>query len=539
MAIVGTDPAPRCTPEEWAEFLGMVRHGMLFEVIEWLDAGKPSLRPLGKTTSAFESAILAPNLSMTQVLWKRAWQEEWEFHRALDALTCGTCSKVVLRYLLEAGCPTDGLTGMELCLTHDLDLIRLGIRRSIDILEPDGWAAAFIHVGSRPLIRLYLKQRDLIPGLRKDAVYAMCRAIKESRLRAIALLKWAGVDPLGKAPRYGDWDEPEEEWDGFPALYLSWSKKPDEILKLLKLKPTVSQWFELVRNMIPGDVEPLEAVLDMMPDPMAVMRRHPAESGKLLCDTLQTICWGWAWRNQRDERRAGFCLKLLDEGVRIRWRDSDDINRFRREFYRTEKKKLVLSVIRRAAELADPNEKEYLILLINKPKMRELTIQHDSKIMELLELMPPSNPPYLFRRSRVSDRKLPQGNSACAPNKNARAVINASPTPAAPEPITQPVEKPHEIKRPGCKILDRKQLHTEVWAEPTMHVAARHGISGSMLARICTKLLIPRPPRGYWVRSKAWRKKNRKPLPKWKGEGADYWAVNPKNVKAQRICRAK
>jgi len=61
MAIVGTDPVARCTPEEWNEFLGMVRNGMLFEVIEWLDAGKPSLRPERKFTSAFESAIVAPN----------------------------------------------------------------------------------------------------------------------------------------------------------------------------------------------------------------------------------------------------------------------------------------------------------------------------------------------------------------------------------------------------------------------------------------------------------------------------------------------
>lgn len=58
MAIVGTDPVARCTPEEWKEFLGMVRHGMLLEVIEWLDAGKPSLRPERKFISAFESAIL-------------------------------------------------------------------------------------------------------------------------------------------------------------------------------------------------------------------------------------------------------------------------------------------------------------------------------------------------------------------------------------------------------------------------------------------------------------------------------------------------
>lgn len=137
MAIVGEKPIPRCNPDEWNEFRSMVGHGMLFEVIEWIDSGKPTLRPEGKTTSAFESALLAPNLSMTQVLWERAWQDDWEVHRALSSLCWENRSKVLLRYLLEAGCPTDGITGYDLCLTHDLDLVRLGMRKGIAINRRD------------------------------------------------------------------------------------------------------------------------------------------------------------------------------------------------------------------------------------------------------------------------------------------------------------------------------------------------------------------------------------------------------------------
>jgi hypothetical protein len=516
MAIVGTDPAPRCTPEEWAEFLGMVRHGMLFEVIKWLDAGKPSLRPLGKITSAFESAILAPNLSMTQILWERAWQEEREVNGALHSLAFCNRSNVVMRYLLEAGCPTGELAGYDLCITHDLDLIRLGVRRGVDILQPDGWADAFVEVGSRPLIRFYLEHRDLIPGLRRDAVYAMCKAIKESRLRAIALLKWAGVDPLGKAPEYECWDDPEEEWNWFPALYLFYSKKPDEILKLLKLKPTVTQWFELVSTLSHGKGEAIEATLNIMPDPMAVMRNHPAESGKMLSKLLKNICSRWSWSHQGDERLADLSLEILDQGVRIRWTNLDEINYFRRDIYRTNKKKLILRVLRRAVELTEPHEREDLLFLINKPKMRDHTLEHEPKIMELLGLLPASKP--------VS-------RSQCQ-RTNARSTVRGS--------GSQPLYvKPHEIKWPGCKVLHRKQIHAEVWAEAAMHVATRYGISGSMLARICTKLQIPRPPCGYWARSKAWKEKHRKSLPEWKGEGADYWVVNPKNVRGQRSRRAK
>lgn len=70
--MIATVDIQRCMAAEWEEFRRMVAHGMLFDVIEWIDHGKPTLRPENKHTSAFGSAAMAPNLSMTQVLWERA-----------------------------------------------------------------------------------------------------------------------------------------------------------------------------------------------------------------------------------------------------------------------------------------------------------------------------------------------------------------------------------------------------------------------------------------------------------------------------------
>lgn len=46
----------------------------------------------------------------------------------------------------------------------------------------------------------------------------------------------------------------------------------------------------------------------------------------------------------------------------------------------------------------------------------------------------------------------------------------------------------------------RAKLYEEVWAEPMTKVAARHEVSASFLARVCERLNVPRPPRGYWAR---------------------------------------
>ena len=364
--------------------------------------------------------MLAPNLSMTQILWERAWQERREAVSALGALGIQNGSNVVLRYLLENGCPVDHLTGYDLCLTHDLDLIRVGMRRGVSILEPDGWASAFIRIGSRPLIRFFLEERDRIPGLAKDAVYALCTAIKESRLRAIALLRWAGVDPLGKAPRYDDWDEPESEWTGFPVLNLSYAEKPGEILKLLKLKPNVRQWFDLLRDMSCGRAEHIDDIMALVKDPMEVIRRHPARSEWLLRNALRSICWGWSWNSGPDERLAALCVKLIEAGVRLRWRDNSELNRCRRDFYRSNRKELCLRILKRAAELANDDSKEELVRLVDKPRMREIVIQnqrvptsisaspHGTNPCVTLNLQPESSNRWLFENCAFgADRNEP------------------------------------------------------------------------------------------------------------------------------------
>ena len=47
--------------------------------------------------------------------------------------------------------------------------------------------------------------------------------------------------------------------------------------------------------------------------------------------------------------------------------------------------------------------------------------------------------------------------------------------------------------------VTRETLYNEVWAEPMTTVAARYTVSSSFLARVCERLGVPRPPRGYWA----------------------------------------
>lgn len=51
--------------------------------------------------------------------------------------------------------------------------------------------------------------------------------------------------------------------------------------------------------------------------------------------------------------------------------------------------------------------------------------------------------------------------------------------------------------------IKREQLYKEVWAEPMLKVANRNKVSASFLARVCRRMRVPCPPRGYWARKRS------------------------------------
>lgn len=67
--------------------------------------------------------------------------------------------------------------------------------------------------------------------------------------------------------------------------------------------------------------------------------------------------------------------------------------------------------------------------------------------------------------------------------------------------------------RNGNTPVSREQLYEEVWAEPMTTVALKYKVSSSFLARICTRLNVPRPPRGYWAMYATGKRPKQPPLP--------------------------
>jgi hypothetical protein len=61
--------------------------------------------------------------------------------------------------------------------------------------------------------------------------------------------------------------------------------------------------------------------------------------------------------------------------------------------------------------------------------------------------------------------------------------------------------------------ISRDDLYAQVWEKPMMQLASQYGISGNGLAKICRKLAVPYPGRGYWARKAAGQKVSQVRLP--------------------------
>ena len=83
--------------------------------------------------------------------------------------------------------------------------------------------------------------------------------------------------------------------------------------------------------------------------------------------------------------------------------------------------------------------------------------------------------------------------------------------------------------------LDRETLYKLVWSEPMLKVAARYDVSSSYLARICTRMNVPRPERGYWAKLAVGRAPKQPPLPEPEPGDELAWTREGEEAQVKRL----
>jgi hypothetical protein len=87
--------------------------------------------------------------------------------------------------------------------------------------------------------------------------------------------------------------------------------------------------------------------------------------------------------------------------------------------------------------------------------------------------------------------------------------------------------KPQPRYTPPCEIAacqvaqsstawNRVELYAEVWDQPLVKLSRKYGISDVRLGKVCRKLKIPHPGRGYWAKRAVGQTVEQVPLPEFK-----------------------
>ncbi len=74
--------------------------------------------------------------------------------------------------------------------------------------------------------------------------------------------------------------------------------------------------------------------------------------------------------------------------------------------------------------------------------------------------------------------------------------------------------------------ISREELYEQVWSQPMSKLAKNYELSDVGLAKICKKLEIPIPKRGYWQRKQHGKKVSRPPLPQVNGPSEAVIRIN-------------
>ncbi|MCU0510732.1 MAG: hypothetical protein MUC34_20645 [Anaerolineae bacterium] len=87
------------------------------------------------------------------------------------------------------------------------------------------------------------------------------------------------------------------------------------------------------------------------------------------------------------------------------------------------------------------------------------------------------------------------------------------------------MEKPSSTSsaQGAAQQVTREDLYELVWREPMLRVAERHAVSSSFLARVCSVMNVPRPPRGYWAKLEFGKAGPQPALPEARPEDKLVW----------------
>lgn len=331
MDPVSPDPAA-----ELEDLLALIKTGQLFAVQQWISEGRLFQQPPDESTRRdtqthpLIQAVRSGFHSMVEVMAQAGgWRQE-ELDEAFELAT-SLHRPDIARLLRHNGATMAALDFVEICRSMNQSFMEEALRNGARPARENAFAQALLHfAAARPLLSFYRRMREEFPVLDGQAALAMAIAARKGKARVVAMLAWAGADPFREVP----YELEEDNWDfgNDDSEYRSTTTAAEEaarsgkaeIIKSLKLRPTVEQARKLLENI---DWRPsrdlVRALIAGLPDRnLNVSERGSCPALEALVRRRRPFSFRELSPEKEEEQAVGCIEELLDSGAR--WNPSPE-----------------------------------------------------------------------------------------------------------------------------------------------------------------------------------------------------------------------
>jgi len=439
----------------------MCREGRLYDADRWIAEGKPiqlapDVIPKGtRQKTALQIAIESGQHSLASLLLSSGYRLELERYAPLDmALQARRWDLFDL--LLGWGADLHSTDVYTVLNTYNVDLYERFRAAGYDLTERHEMGAILGHgTSNRPLLGFVKRHRSEEAKIQTELNIALCCHVRAGNERGVNLCLWAGADPHAPAPD--------------PQLRLSEDAEPEDG------EERSMGWSAVEEAASHGHLAILKR---LRPDPTRDDFDHLYQYAKYesiiaFLATIQApkdltaiLSWHLRWLGDRlpwaDHRGTGTIVAVLNCGGRWEENDPDRLSEIRRSLLKAR----------------DDYGLKTILLRLRRP-----------------EICAPETYQELIRTPRMQERLLTLGL------------------------VKKPVSEREKLREELARLTgryDRAVLYEQVWSLPVHDVAKSYGISGVRLGKVCRKLHVPVPPRGYWAQVRNGRTARKPPLPNLK-----------------------
>lgn len=455
--------------DEAKELIQLCRSGRLYEIDEWIAAGRSLVVPPEIRKTPLQVAVETGFHSLVLLLAR---------NERLQIVKDGALAVAVLLkdrdlvdLLLQCGAEVTGVPFVQVLRTWDPYLIRCFLERGADAVTDAPFALA-VAGKVRTALRPFVDYRNAHPNLADTLQAQVDRALRyfchEGDLKWVSLLMWAGANPRSSGPSLDNEDDPELYVTAMEEACFSGNV---DVFMRLRPDPARDDLQGLLQSAVMfGSAAMVEKLMDIgaVPNPKA-------NGGSAALDSIFGRMRFEGYRPwERYQRRGKYSVSKPLEMIRILvargavWcPDSrDDLKAVRKILFEHEPD-VTLEVLKLIVG-HNAASRETLRALLDSPRIREHLAKEAwwmgrLKLTDLIE-----DPKERMKRLR-------------------------------PRTVA-------DIPKYLLAQHNRDELYQQVWQEPMQLLAKRYGVSDVALAKTCRKLLIPLPGRGYWAKKAAGRR---------------------------------